>query len=141
MENIKVEYMGFEISYSEEREVWSCEVTSAHYEKQTLKECKKMIDDFLKKEKSFERYPAYKKSWNDGLIQIDITSVCSDDPKYYWTITKDGKNNREKTRKDNLFQMNTENTNIINSINNIELDISKLGKEKKELFNKLVVIK
>jgi hypothetical protein len=140
MENIKVEYMGFEISYREDREIWSCEVASAHYEKQTLKECKKKIDDFLKKEKSFERYPAYKKSWNAGLIQIDITSVCSDDPKYYWTITKDGKNNREKTRKDNLFQMNTENTNIVNSITQIELDISKLEKEKKELFNKLVVI-
>jgi len=140
MENIKVEYMGFKISYSEEREVWSCEVASANYEKQTLKECKKRIDDFLKKEKSFERYPAYNNPWGNGLIQVDITSVCSDDPKYYWAITKDGKNNRRKIRKDNLFQVNTENTNIVNSINQIESNISKLQKEKKELFEKLVVI-
>ena len=143
MENIKVEYMGFKISYSEEREVWSCKVASAILEKQTLKECKKRIDDFLKKEKSFERYPVYCKSpyvWDGELIIVDVTSVCSDDPDYFWVVSKDGKNKRSKIRKNNLFQVNAENTNIVNSINQIESNIFKLQKEKKELFNKLVVI-
>ena len=51
MEQIKVVYRDIEITYNEDYECWRCLVDGVKYgKKQTLKECKKQVDIFYKKQ-------------------------------------------------------------------------------------------
>jgi hypothetical protein len=61
---IDVIYKGFKIEYNEYDECWSSKVSGRAFAKQTLSECKKRIDLFLKKENSFEKIPVFKLDYN-----------------------------------------------------------------------------
>ena len=80
MEEIKVVYREIEISYREESERWSCIIDNGQWsEKQTLKECKKLIDQFLKKQvENTECIYIYVRGWRSegfGSKRI-ITSIA-----------------------------------------------------------------
>ena len=57
---IKVEYKGYEITYSEFTNDWQCNVADKkNYKKDSLAEVKIKIDEFIKKENAFDKIEAF----------------------------------------------------------------------------------
>ena len=144
MENkqvIEIIYKGFEISYNEDRESYTSLVDEKSYEKQSLKLCKKKIDELVKKESAIEPVEAYFAKYGDitGIKKVLVLSLAGRSSysgnKEYWI--KDSDNRRTKESSENLFEINGENEEKIKKINLKDKEIEKIRKEKNELQKSL----
>ena len=129
---IDVIYKDIEISYNEENEVWDCDIAKAHFQKQTLKECKKRIDDFLKNEfkriKIFiMRFDEFEKGEIASLIENERYVDC-------WII---GENkNRSKEKFERLYFDNEYNNKLLEEYNKQKEIIKKEEDKLKEILGK-----
>lgn len=116
MENIKVTYRDIEISYNEDCERWSCKIDDGKWsEKQTLKECKKLIDLFYKKQvENIECIYVSASSYKCGFGSKRIITSISENGDVW---VKNEKGNREKysqySLKNDLALWNENNLKIV----------------------------
>lgn len=134
MGKFEVEYRGFTITYHEEDEVWYCHLNNKRFDKETLKQAKKRIDDFLKE--AFNRFDVYT---SDGYARdsyakiVTVTSIAEDGQ--LWTI--DAKGSRSKIHKKYCYVLNDKNTELIAEHNRQSEIRNEAGKIQTQLESQL----
>lgn len=93
---------------------------------------KDYIDRSQKKEKSFERAPAYKLTYQDAFEQVTVTS--QNDSGDFWISTKKG---REKVSPNRLFADSDENKSRLESISELDKQINGLAKKRDEIVKQM----
>jgi hypothetical protein len=136
-------YKGIKINLREEENTWECDIdkTARNRIKSTLPEARKRIDNFLDKEKEFNRYDVIAKedfwgSFRKGTI-VTVTSETEEiGSKYLW-ISYNGKRSKEPASK---FCLNTEHNRVLLEEINFKLNaVISIQKEIEELKNKLTI--
>ncbi len=129
---IDVIYKDIQINYNEEYEIWECDIANAHFQKQTLKECKKRIDDFFKKE--FKRIKIFRICF-EGFKKGEITSLIENE-RYAdcWII--DENKNRSKEKFECLYFDNEYNNKLLEEYNKQKEIIKKEEDKLKEILGK-----
>jgi hypothetical protein len=133
VEEIKIDYRGFEINYNEEYERWKCEINpNKWFEKQTLKECKKSIDGFLKRETDFQRIDVYRTvGWgSERFLKVTITSITEEGEVWI----REEKGERSKVERKYLLKINDNNTSLIEKYKEQDKIIKAATKEQENLI-------
>ena len=151
MSEIITEYKGFKITFDEFTESWKCEIKEGSWsEKVSLKDIKKSIDLFLKKESEFKDTKAITldtSSWRGkkfGSI-VTITSVADDGD--VWIRTPSGEREKigkglrsslcsltdeNKVKLAEIFDLGRENEKILSKIDKVKDSMEKIFKIRKE---------
>jgi len=110
------EYKGIKVWYNEGFEHWECELDRERrrtVQREKLADLRKRIDDFVKREKKFERFEAIRLGAGFGRSDrgeiLIVTSVTVDGE--YWTIN--GKGDRSKKTASQIATNTPENMAII----------------------------
>lgn len=133
MANITTEYRGIKITYNEDKENWGADVAGDAWEKQTLKECKKKIDDWFKKESNFQRFDVYYMGWGTTPKIATVTSLT--DNNEAWITSESGRN---KVTVKYLYSICDANTEIVKKFNDLENQLKQISNDQKELLKGLI---
>lgn len=132
-------YKGVKITLREDTNDWECEIDpkSRNRVKDTLPAARKRIDDFLDKEKTFERFDVYYKNDNYYANRLgEIATVTSESGEFFW-INFEGK--RSLSTKTNFCKNTPENLEIINKIKALKVQIERYKKEVDSLNKSLTL--
>lgn len=132
-------YKGIKIILREDTNDWECEIDpkSRNRVKDTLPAARKRVDDFLDKEKTFERFDVFFKHdsyYNNRLGEI--ATVTSESSENFW-INFEGK--RSLSMKSNFCKVTQQNLEIINKIKALKVMIER-DKKEIESLNKLLTL-
>ncbi len=140
MGNIKTKYGEREIEFLETDNVWLCQELDIR--STNLSELKKKIDKHGEAEKKFVRVAAFVKNYNEGYLQVTVTSIAEPN-RYssnvqYWTVRDDGKKKkREKRGLYELFADTSDNRTRIEKIKELKAQIKKLDDEMDAIDDKM----
>lgn len=135
-------YRGVKITLQENDNTWLCDIdTNRNKIKSTLPEARKRIDNFLDKEKVFEKFDViliensiYGTTHKKGDVFIVTSEVMEYDSKYYW-VNKDGKRSKELVSK--FCRYTTNNRVLLQEIDSKLNTIDVLRKEIEIIKSKL----
>ena len=140
MEELKIEYKGAEIEYSEYLNVWVVKVGADRVNDKcvSLSAAKEVVDKYFRKERMFKELEAWRKpsGWNGNFVRVKVTSK-SENEDCYW-ISRNGRRSKESTN--TLVAVTAENELLINEIIEIEKKIKKLQGEKESKDKQLTMI-
>jgi hypothetical protein len=137
-DNITTTYGGIEIEYQENKDRWRFELNGREHFAESLAKAKERIDHTPKPKKPFKRIPAYyRKNWNDEIERVEITSVSESNylEPNVWVVSASGK--RQKLDSSCLYEISTDNDQVIKEVGAISDQIDALEKTKRRKLSQL----
>lgn len=133
---IQIRYRGFEIRYNEYFEEYCSVVDENVVNKKSLKECKKRIDDILKKEKEFKPFPAFKREgFHNTEAKFYKVIVTSGTPVKVWI--RDDKGKRSLVETAHVYQDTEHNRAVVDWIKKNDQAVKELQEAKEKLIKSL----
>ena len=130
-EQIKVDYKGYEITYSESCDDWECSLGG----RKTLKRVKSLIDKHTADEETFERFDAFFVETYSGVKAYPQYSVVTVTSKAtyntYWVTGKDngGDVKRRKVAAHNLYRVTPDHQESVKTLKSLDVRLDEVRNE------------